>query len=179
MVIVQRAGVGTAFNGQIMDENVNVICCHAGLDILARQTQNVGGHVAGVTHLFNNLRTLDLGFIPPWDFTRGCVRRLAAMVRHSAHWRDNTGCDATLKTLVATLIFAARSAPTLVVGLRKNRWCFHSARGASHKIYSTSQALNRPFESGSDDLFIVSSPWFRFLGTHQHVHAEWGKRVFR
>ena len=177
MVIVQWTGVGAAFNGQVMDENVNVICCHANLDILARQTQNVGGHVAGVTHLLNNLGTLDLGFIPPWYFARGRVRRLDNMVRHSAHWGNNTRCDATLKTLMATLIFAARSAPTFVVGLRKNRWCFHSARGASHKIYSTSQAPNRLFESGSDDLFIVSSPWFRFLGTHQQTDADLGKRV--
>ncbi|CAB5025171.1 unannotated protein [freshwater metagenome] len=120
-MIVERTWVCAAFNGEIVNEDVDVVRGHAGLNVFAGKSQDVGGHIAGVTHALDDLGSLDARFVPTWNFTRVGVRRLDDVGGNGAHGGDDAWSNATFETFVATLVLAARTTPAVVVGLGENR----------------------------------------------------------
>ena len=88
-MIVERTWVCAAFNGEIVNEDVDVVRGHAGLNVFAGKSQDVGGHIAGVTHTFDDVGSLDARFVPARNFTGVGVRRLADVGGDGAHGGDD------------------------------------------------------------------------------------------
>ena len=107
MVIVERTWVCAAFNREIMNEDVDVVRGHARLNIFAGKSQDVGGHVARVTHAFDDVGSLDARFVPARNFTGVGVRRLDDVCGDGTHGGDDAGSNATFESFVATLVFTA------------------------------------------------------------------------
>ena len=120
-MIVERTWVRAAFNGEVVHEDVNVVRGHAWLNVFAGKTQDVGGHIAGVTHAFDDVGSLDARFVPARYFTSVAVRGLDDVCGDGAHRGDKSRGDATFKSFVATLVLTARTTPAVVVGLGENR----------------------------------------------------------
>ena len=76
-MIVERTWVCAAFNGEIVNEDVDVVRGHAWLNVFAGKSQDVGSHVARVTHTFDDVGSLDARFVPARHFTGVGVRRFA------------------------------------------------------------------------------------------------------
>ena len=106
-MIVERTWVCAAFNSEIVYEDVNVVCGHARLNIFAGKTQDVGGHIAGVTHAFDDVGCFDAGFVPTRHFTGVGVGRLADVCGNGAHGGDDAWRDATFESFMAALVLTA------------------------------------------------------------------------
>ena len=106
-MIVERTWVCAAFDGEVVHEDVNVVRGHARLNIFAGKTQDVGGHIAGVTHAFDDLGSFDARFVPARHFTSVGVRRLDDVCGDGAHGGDDAGSNATFESFVATLVLTA------------------------------------------------------------------------
>ena len=120
-MIVERTWVCAAFNSEVVYEDVNVVRGHAGLYVFAGKTQDVGGHIAGVTHPLDDVGSFDSGFVPARHFTGVGVRRLDDVFGDGAHGGDKSRGDATFESFMAALVLTARTTPTVVVGLGENR----------------------------------------------------------
>ena len=64
-MIVERTWVCAAFNGEIVNKDVDVIRGHAGLNVFAGKTQDVGSHIARVTHAFDDVGSLAVVALGP------------------------------------------------------------------------------------------------------------------
>ena len=106
-MIVEWTRIRAAFDGEIVHEDVDVVRGHARLNVFAGKSQDVGGHIARVTHAFNDLGSLHSGFVPTRHFTGVGVRRLADVCGDGAHGGDDAWSDATFESFVATLVLAA------------------------------------------------------------------------
>ena len=106
-MIVERTWVCATFNGEVVHEDVNVVRGHARLKIFAGKTQDVGGHIAGVTHAFDDVGCFDAGFVPTRHFTGVGVGRFADVCGDGAHGGDDAGSNATFKSFVASLVLTA------------------------------------------------------------------------
>ncbi len=105
-MIVERARVCAALNSEIVHEDVDVIRGHARLNVFAGEAQDVCGHIAGVTHAFDHVGSLNAGFVPTRHFTGVGVGRLADVCGNGAHGGDDAWRDATFESLVAALVLA-------------------------------------------------------------------------
>ena len=105
-MIVERTWVCAAFNSEIVYEDVNVIGGHARLNVFAGEAQDVCGHIARVTHAFDDVGSLNAGFVPTRNFTGVGVRRFADVCGDGAHGGDDAWRDATFESLVAALVLA-------------------------------------------------------------------------
>jgi len=161
-VIVQRAGVGASFDGEVVDEDVDVVRGHARLHELTGQTQDVGGHLARVPHALDDLGRLHRGFVPARHFAGGRVTGFDDVVGDGAHRRDDPGFDAALESLVATLVTATRTTPAVVVRLRQ-----HLGGPTTSGTGLAGHADNLPSRGrcGSRDPFNVKWTWFILVGT--------------
>ena len=106
-MIVERTWVCAAFNSEIVYEDVNVIGGHARLNVFAGEAQDVCGHIARVTHAFDDVGSLDARFVPTRYFTGVGIRRFADVCGDGAHGGDDAWRDATFEPLVATLVLTA------------------------------------------------------------------------
>ena len=106
-MIVERTRIRATFDGEIVHENIDVVRGHAGLHVFAGKTQDVGGHITRVTHAFDDVGSLDAGFVPARHFTGVGVRRLDDVCGDGAHGGDDAGSDTTFESFVATLVLAA------------------------------------------------------------------------
>jgi len=106
VVIVERAWVCTTLDGEIVYENVNVVGGHAWLHVLAGKSQDIGGHIARVTHALDDVGSLHTRFIPTRNFTGVGVRGLADVCGNGAHGGDVARSNSTFKSFVAALVLA-------------------------------------------------------------------------
>jgi hypothetical protein len=106
-VIVERTWVCAAFNSEIVNKDVDVIRGHAGLNVFAGKSQDVGSHIAGVTHAFDDVGSLDARFVPTRNFTGVGVWGLSDVCGDSAHGGDKSRGDTTFESFVATLVLTA------------------------------------------------------------------------
>ena len=123
-MIVERTWVCATFNGEIVNEDVDVVRGHAWLNVFAGKSQDVGSHIAGITHALDDLGSFDARFVPTRNFTGVGVWGLADVCGDGAHGGDKSRGDATFKSFMATLVLAARTTPAVVVGLGENRRSF-------------------------------------------------------
>ena len=106
-MIVERAWIRATFNSEIVNEDVNVIRGHARLNVFAGKSQNVGSHVARVTHAFDDVGSLDAGFVPTRNFAGVGVWGLADVRGDGAHGGDDAWSNATFESFVAALVLTA------------------------------------------------------------------------
>ena len=116
-VVVERAGVGAALDGGLVDEHVDLVGGDAGADDLAGQAQDLGRHDAGVAHALDDVGRLHPRLGPSRCLAGGRVGRAFDVVGHAAHGADLALQHPTLEGLVAALVLAATAAPAGVVGL--------------------------------------------------------------
>jgi hypothetical protein len=84
-VIIERARIRPALDGQIVDQNVDVVSGDTGLYEVTGLTKNVSGHIAGVTHSFDDFGGLHVGFVPPLHFASIGVGGFDDISRNGSH----------------------------------------------------------------------------------------------
>ena len=106
-MIVERTWICAAFNGEIVNKDVDVVGGHAWLNVFAGKSQDIDGHIAGITHALDDVGSLDARFVPARHFTSVAIRRLDDVCGDGAHGGDDPGSNATFETFVATLVLTA------------------------------------------------------------------------
>ena len=119
-VIVQRTRVSTSANCFFVDEHVDVVGGHSRPNNFARHAQDVGGHVARVSHALDDLGRLDSWLIPARHVARLGVGRLLDALGDRTHRADNARNHAPFERLVATLVLTAAPAPARIAGSRQH-----------------------------------------------------------
>jgi hypothetical protein len=119
-VVVERAGVAPPLDAQLVHVDVDLVGGHAGLDPLAGQPEDLGGHRTRPPHARQDLGRLDPGLRLAGDQAGVGVGGAGDGGRHGAHGAHGTRQHASLERLVAALVLAATAAPAEVVRLKRS-----------------------------------------------------------
>ncbi len=117
-VIIEWAGIGATFDGEIVDQDIDVVRGDTWFHEVTRQPQDIGRHGAGVAHAVDDIGRLHMGFVPALYFAGLGIRGFGDGARYRALGRDFTGQDATLDAAMATTVLAPGTAPAGVIQLR-------------------------------------------------------------
>lgn len=119
-VVVERTRVTTHLDGEVVDEDVDLVGGDAGANNLSGTSQNLCGGCTGLAHLGDDLGRLDAILCNARNDSGVRVRRTEDVRGHGTHGAHDARLDATLGALVTTLVLTTAAAPARVVRCRED-----------------------------------------------------------
>ena len=141
-VVIEWARVCATFNGEVVDENVDLFGGDTWLHHLTSSSQNVRGHNTCMSHAFDDFGSLDARFIGALHHTRVGVMGLCDVAWHRAHRADHAGLNTSLGSLVTPLVLTTTATPAGVVrGGEYVGDCRHSVSQATAESGGSAQPV--------------------------------------